>query len=432
VGIRGDIMKRCLVLMLLLLLILGAAYAQGQTCTDSDGGMDYLNKGMCSYEREDYEDYCVSASQLVEYRCFYCPPPTCENTLEYCMSSTHTCAAGYICADGACREGGCYDTGRACTDLQGVHLHSCDDNGDLVEYSCVNSTCTASVQTCGEGYVCLLGGCIEAQDACVRENPRVILVPEEQSAMPNETRVYAGTVRNKDNEYCEDVTLDLVFAVPENFTAHLDRYEVTLGPGDSAGFVLYVASPPGAAPGLYEIYAGAKDSVVAEWGGASYIVMGEEEEQPEEPESEEEPEQPQLPRLIAISPTDGSVTEFPKQQITLVFSNDVGAEDFTAKLDGWPLDMDETAPGIFTHETDVMASGDHILEVQYAGKTNFSIFTVAGPPGTSQQPSAEQRQTQQQEEKQQPSLGMDFMSLAVVIVLALIAFAVLWKLRGRV
>jgi len=140
------------------------------TCTDSDGGMDYFNKGVCrDSEGSNVFDICISGKILKEY---YCE--------DLCITTQFSCPKGSICQNSKCIYYSCTDSdnGNNIFEKGEIHLiegqfnytyedHCSNDGNYVVEYMCeehgVVPFYELPFQKCPNG--CENGACIK--EGCI-------------------------------------------------------------------------------------------------------------------------------------------------------------------------------------------------------------------------------------------------------------------------
>lgn len=128
------------------------------TCTDTDGGLNYYNKGTITFSNgTNTSDRCLSPTQITEYQCL-------NNSL---FSTMYYCP----CVDGVCINNSCTDsdgglnyyTKGTLTFANGtIYTDFCSSQvGTLIEHQCTNNPDLGSV-----GYICpngcLNGACISS------------------------------------------------------------------------------------------------------------------------------------------------------------------------------------------------------------------------------------------------------------------------------
>ncbi len=125
------------------------------TCTDSDGGINYGEEGICEGFSTWGEDECLGDA-IIEYFC---------NDEEECESIEHECESG-ICINGSCIE--CYDSdggdepfiyGECVSEVNTLN-DTCYDDSTILEALCSHGTCRSErkncIRNCEEG-VCDFG-----------------------------------------------------------------------------------------------------------------------------------------------------------------------------------------------------------------------------------------------------------------------------------
>ncbi len=146
-----------IVLIIVILLIYINAPITGQaltatssiSCSDGDGGLDYLTKGICSDATGSKQDTCVGDVVLKEYKC---SDEACKYVYYNCVMHGYT-----GCSNGACYSQGATTTGESsAVTYQGVldMLNSCvlkSVKGNSTNQTC-NSVCSASSRTCTQAY----------------------------------------------------------------------------------------------------------------------------------------------------------------------------------------------------------------------------------------------------------------------------------------
>ncbi|MFH1443742.1 MAG: PEGA domain-containing protein [Candidatus Micrarchaeota archaeon] len=158
------------------------------TCTDSDGGENYYLKGSVSGLSNgiaySHSDTCDSSSRLIEYVCdgydferFFitCPvsKPICSNG-----ACTSNGTAPSPTAMGSPAPDSCYDSdGGYYPDRKGTvsgmsnsvqysKTDKCNENGDIVEYTCFGRSYRENTARCPDGLpFCIDGKCMETQNA---------------------------------------------------------------------------------------------------------------------------------------------------------------------------------------------------------------------------------------------------------------------------
>ncbi len=132
-------------------------------CTDSDGGYTVSNKGTVTQKAGSYQtsntDSCYDSNTVREWGCLD------ESNIAY---SDIACGAGLVCYDGKCDN--------ACTDSDGGNdklklgttkkgasssTDYCISYKTIAEYYCKNNDVTSNILSCGDGYSCSSGKCIE-------------------------------------------------------------------------------------------------------------------------------------------------------------------------------------------------------------------------------------------------------------------------------
>jgi len=168
-------MKKTLMAFVVVATLVGASslVAGSCTCTETDGGKDYYEKGITSgytSSGDDYnkEDYCKDSSHLIEYYCT-------SGSTGYCyFQKKQDCSPGF-CEDGACVENNQSQPEPECTDSDGgldfyeqgsasvgnnQQQDYCSGN-DLVEAYCLGGDIQTMVYECP--YKCDDGECIEEE-----------------------------------------------------------------------------------------------------------------------------------------------------------------------------------------------------------------------------------------------------------------------------
>lgn len=132
-------------------------------CEDSDGGKDKEEAGTTSFADDSSDDTCYDSDTVTEY---YCQ----NNEIK---SQEMDCDSGYVCVDGACVEQ------EDCTDSDGgkdkyekgttsyeddEYQDSCYSDSFVLEYYCEDSTTIEMEKmSCGTGYECSNGKCVESE-----------------------------------------------------------------------------------------------------------------------------------------------------------------------------------------------------------------------------------------------------------------------------
>lgn len=127
-------------------------------CTDSDGGMNILERGTLREGGGVYVDYCSGTSSVKEY---YCSGGTMVQTVA-------NCGEEFYCSDGRCLEYTCRDTdsGRDEDEYGTVSKGSdeweddCYDSDTVKEYYCDGNTISDTRINCGSSEMCSGGECI--------------------------------------------------------------------------------------------------------------------------------------------------------------------------------------------------------------------------------------------------------------------------------
>jgi len=191
------------------------------TCTDSDGGKNYYQRGTVKVNDTTYTDYCLDSSRLVEYSC-----PTDKNQISgwslIVITDIYTCPYG--CEDGACRK----------------------------------------------------------QPACERKVPTVTIKPSSSTHNPGDYRGYGVYIKNNDSQGCGASTFTLTKRCPSGWGCTLSRSSVTISPGATYGVTLGVTSSQNASPGTYSLTVTAQnqESGLSGTGAAEYIVREVQQEDP--------------------------------------------------------------------------------------------------------------------------------------------------------
>jgi len=130
------------------------------TCSDTDGGIDYYDKGTVTWYGESWTDVCLTSKNLEENYCkdgtawydqVICPD-TCNNGV--CVKTTHSCTE----TDGGKNY---YDKGTVTIDGQTRGTDYCGSSNYLIEYYCLSSTASEQI-TVGTNcdYGCNNGACV--------------------------------------------------------------------------------------------------------------------------------------------------------------------------------------------------------------------------------------------------------------------------------
>jgi hypothetical protein len=145
------------------------------TCTDSDGGKDYYQKGTVTENGKTYTDYCqgVLANSLKEYFCL----PYSSTGLGGAGEEDVVCPNGGSCIDGACTDS---EQATTCTDsdggtnyyLKGTATGESSWDGSIVSktdscYDCNNlavtsDSCNAGSDCCVSDWYCNADGKVSA------------------------------------------------------------------------------------------------------------------------------------------------------------------------------------------------------------------------------------------------------------------------------
>ncbi len=122
----------------------GELMAAKPSCTDSDGGLNYILKGIATKGTTSKTDYCSSTSVLVEYYC--------SGNIKYV---NYNCGSGKVCSDGACIASTCTNE---CS-ISGQKI--CDGNGYKTcgNYDADSCLEWSALTDCGEKS-CVDGDCI--------------------------------------------------------------------------------------------------------------------------------------------------------------------------------------------------------------------------------------------------------------------------------
>jgi hypothetical protein len=161
-----------IVVVVAILAVLGvfrsvSAARAGPTCTDSDGGIDYFVKGLCSGTNGNFWDYCTG-NTCNEYYC---------NSKKKCVTSPMSCVnlsgSDGTCYDGACQrlpENNCtdsdggivYNVKGTCTDDVGSYTDYCTGNVCNEYYCDAQKTCSLTEMDCStnQSGTCYDGACI--------------------------------------------------------------------------------------------------------------------------------------------------------------------------------------------------------------------------------------------------------------------------------
>ncbi|MBD3397971.1 hypothetical protein GF413_02735 [Candidatus Micrarchaeota archaeon] len=136
------------------------ACRQGETCYDTDGGIEEDEYGEVSTSTDEEEDYCYDSDTVKEY---YCD----DGEIDYKLIE---CGSDERCDDGECVEEDCYDSdGGKDRDEKGrVEIGDdewddyCIDEDTVREYYCYGNEKEYQNMDCGSGEVCSGGECVEA------------------------------------------------------------------------------------------------------------------------------------------------------------------------------------------------------------------------------------------------------------------------------
>ena len=176
------------VFFLFVLLNVGIASSADASCTDSDGGKFFYDKGkvtgvLSNGDTYANDDYCVSGSKVMEYYCFDKINP---------LAISEECGEGKTCKDGACIK---KETSvPKCTDTDGSNLNkkgtvsgttldgtqysesdSCSADGGVNEFVCTPTGYKTAKLSCGEGKTCKDGACVAVTQTCTETDEGSIL-----------------------------------------------------------------------------------------------------------------------------------------------------------------------------------------------------------------------------------------------------------------
>ncbi len=155
------------VILAVFIIFILSSFVLAQECQDTDGGIDYYEKGVAfiyESDKENTEDYCTNEHQLREYYC--------KESSTGVASDHYTCPEG--CLDGACLgeevplgEEECFDSDKGpmlyekghTIDKQheGDYWDVCLNNGTLREYFCGEKNYQYYSFECSDG--CKDGAC---------------------------------------------------------------------------------------------------------------------------------------------------------------------------------------------------------------------------------------------------------------------------------
>jgi hypothetical protein len=133
------------------------------TCTDSDGGQEAGEAGTTSIGDNRKEDACSSdARRVTEYYC---------DTSGSIRNTSISCESDETCREGACVVAACTDSdggqtkGTAGTTTLGATSRSdtCPSDTHVMEYYCGGGDILYTTISCGSGYICDEGACIEIE-----------------------------------------------------------------------------------------------------------------------------------------------------------------------------------------------------------------------------------------------------------------------------
>jgi hypothetical protein len=109
------------------------------SCSDSDGGLNYVVKGTTTKGSTSFTDVCESSSQIKEY---YCDAGNIVVMYHGCTCSNGVCTNERTCTDSDQLQGQGYPTdnylskGTVTSNLEGTQVDVCADSTKLTEYYC--------------------------------------------------------------------------------------------------------------------------------------------------------------------------------------------------------------------------------------------------------------------------------------------------------
>jgi hypothetical protein len=157
-------------------------------CTDSDGGTKANEKGTATSGNVSQTDSCDDIDTVTEY---YCDAAEVK-------SKEIDCSSGKQCVDGACVEAACSDTDGGSDQYQKgtvtkgelTETDECYGTTKVTEYYCDDKAIKSSLITCGSGYECENGACVELPACTDSDNGK--------------DKFTKGTVSAGNNDYVDD------------------------------------------------------------------------------------------------------------------------------------------------------------------------------------------------------------------------------------
>ena len=153
-------MKKLILIFGMLLLMIGIVNAQ--TCSDSDGGKDYYERGCLSYGEFYNCDYCWDGHM----REYYCS----DNKgyfIDIAIPSGYKCASGILIKGVQCEDSDYgldyYVKGTVSEGGYPVATDKCTSSRELIEYYCGTYGLDSGIYLCPSGYECKDGACVEEE-----------------------------------------------------------------------------------------------------------------------------------------------------------------------------------------------------------------------------------------------------------------------------